>query len=126
MNCFKLEKKSYLKSVRALYKCKDRDLLRLFVLLAKTRLAVSSAVWLYVTKIVTTPSFVAQTQRILKQYFGCEEEVEFTTYFSESPLARTHYIVRVDNNNMDVDVKTIEQNLMEVSVRGMTAYLWIP
>ncbi|MCZ8485409.1 NAD-glutamate dehydrogenase [Vibrio lentus] len=112
-----------MKSVRALYKCKDRDLLRLFVLLAKTRLAVSSAVWLYVTKIVTTPSFVAQTQRILKQYFGCEEEVEFTTYFSESPLARTHYIVRVDNNNMDVDVKTIEQNLMEVSVRGMTAYL---
>ncbi|NMV22945.1 hypothetical protein HKB23_11035, partial [Vibrio parahaemolyticus] len=51
----------------------------------------------------------------LKQYFGCEQEVEFTTYFSESPLARTHYIVRVDNNNIDVDVKKIEQNLMEVS-----------
>nr|WP_229648818.1 NAD-glutamate dehydrogenase [Vibrio splendidus]MCC4878868.1 NAD-glutamate dehydrogenase [Vibrio splendidus] len=91
----------------------DRDLLRLFV--RKDPFGRFFSCMVYVTKDRYNTELRRQTQRILKQYFGCEEEVEFTTYFSESPLARTHYIVRVDNNNMDVDVKTIEQNLMEVS-----------
>jgi glutamate dehydrogenase len=91
----------------------DRDLLRLFV--RKDPFGRFFSCMVYVTKDRYNTELRRQTQRILKQYFGCKEEVEFTTYFSESPLARTHYIVRVDNNNMDVDVKTIEQNLMEVS-----------
>ncbi|MEZ8287569.1 NAD-glutamate dehydrogenase [Vibrio splendidus] len=91
----------------------DRDLLRLFV--RKDPFGRFFSCMVYVTKDRYNTELRRQTQRILKQYFGCEEEAEFTTYFSESPLARTHYIVRVDNNNMDVDVKTIEQNLMEVS-----------
>ncbi|MBW3697006.1 NAD-glutamate dehydrogenase [Vibrio sp. T187] len=91
----------------------DRDLLRLFV--RKDPFGRFFSCMVYVTKDRYNTELRRQTQRILKQYFGCEQEVEFTTYFSESPLARTHYIVRVDNNNMDVDVKTIEQNLMEVS-----------
>ncbi|MGF1711052.1 NAD-glutamate dehydrogenase [Vibrio kagoshimensis] len=91
----------------------DRDLLRLFV--RRDPFGRFFSCMVYVTKDRYNTELRRQTQRILKQYFGCEQEVEFTTYFSESPLARTHYIVRVDNNNMDVDVKTIEQNLMEVS-----------
>ncbi|MGF1755752.1 NAD-glutamate dehydrogenase, partial [Vibrio makurazakiensis] len=91
----------------------DRDLLRLFV--RKDPFGRFFSCMVYVTKDRYNTELRRQTQRILKQYFGCEQEVEFTTYFSESPLARTHYIVRVDNNNVDVDVKTIEQNLMEVS-----------
>ena len=91
----------------------DRDLLRLFV--RKDPFGRFFSCMVYVTKERYNTELRRQTQRIFKQYFGCEEEVEFTTFFSESPLARTHYIVRVDNNNIDVDVKKIEQNLMEVS-----------
>ncbi|NVJ58021.1 MAG: NAD-glutamate dehydrogenase [Vibrionaceae bacterium] len=91
----------------------DRDLLRLFV--RRDPYGRFFSCMVYVTKDRYNTELRRQTQRILKQYFGCDKEVEFTTYFSESPLARTHYIVRVDNNNIDVDVKTIEQNLMEAS-----------
>ncbi|PNH93741.1 NAD-glutamate dehydrogenase [Vibrio diazotrophicus] len=91
----------------------DRDLLRLFV--RKDPFGRFFSCMVYVTKERYNTELRRQTQRIFKQYFGCEQEVEFTTYFSESPLARTHYIVRVDNNNMDVNVKKIEQNLMEAS-----------
>lgn len=91
----------------------DRDMLRLFV--RKDPFGRFFSCMVYVTKDRYNTELRRQTQRILKNYFGCEQEVEFQTYFSESPLARTHYIVRVDNNNMNVDVKTIEQNLMEAS-----------
>ena len=91
----------------------DRDMLRLFV--RKDPFGRFFSCMVYVTKERYNTELRRQSQRILKQYFGCEQEVEFTTYFSESPLARTQYIVRVDNNNMDIDVKTIEQNLIEAS-----------
>ncbi len=91
----------------------DRDLLRLFV--RKDPFGRFFSCMVYVTKERYNTELRRQTQRIFKQYFGCEQDVEFTTFFSESPLARTHYIVRVDNNNMDVDVKKIEKNVMEAS-----------
>lgn len=55
------------------------------------------------------------TQKILKQYFESDEQVEFTTFFSESVYARTHYIVRVKDSSRDVDVKEIENNLAEAA-----------
>ncbi len=55
------------------------------------------------------------TQRQLAKAFGSDREVEFTTFFSESVYARTHYIVRVKNNNVEIDVKEIENNLIELS-----------
>ncbi len=56
-----------------------------------------------------------ETQSILQREFGSEDYVEFTTFFSESVLARTHYIVRVEDNNADINVKAIEQNLVEAA-----------
>jgi len=56
-----------------------------------------------------------QTQALLKEAFGSEEGVEFTTYFSESAQARTHYIVRVNSTKADIDVKEIERNLNEAA-----------
>lgn len=91
----------------------DRDMLRLFV--RKDPFGRFFSCMVYVTKDRYNTELRRHTQRILKSYFGCEQEVEFTTYFSESPLARTHYIVRVDNYNMNVNVKNIELNLMEAS-----------
>ncbi|TDF41809.1 NAD-glutamate dehydrogenase [Alteromonadaceae bacterium M269] len=55
------------------------------------------------------------TQSLLKKSLDTKEEVEFTTYFSESVYARTHYIARVKDNNADIDVKEIEQNIIELS-----------
>ncbi|MFT5298842.1 MAG: glutamate dehydrogenase, partial [Colwellia sp.] len=55
------------------------------------------------------------TQILLKKSFASEEDVEFTTYFSESVYARTHYIVRVKNNNAEYNVKDIEKNIIELN-----------
>jgi glutamate dehydrogenase len=51
------------------------------------------------------------TQKLLQEALGSNEEVEFTTYFSESAQARTHYIVKVNSTKADINVKEIEKNL---------------
>ncbi|MCW8832501.1 MAG: NAD-glutamate dehydrogenase, partial [Colwellia sp.] len=56
-----------------------------------------------------------ETQRLLQEAFGSDEDVEFTTYFSESVQARTHYIVRVKSTKADINVKEIEKNLNEAA-----------
>ena len=56
-----------------------------------------------------------ETQRLLQESFGSDEEVEFTTYFSESVQARTHYIVKVKSTKADINVKEIEKNLNEAA-----------
>ncbi|MBL4829261.1 MAG: NAD-glutamate dehydrogenase [Aliivibrio sp.] len=91
----------------------DRDMLRLFV--RKDPFGRFYSCMVYVNKERYNTELRTQTQRIFQQYFGSDQHVEFTTFFSESPLARTHYLVRVDNNNSDVDVKTIEHNLVEAA-----------
>ncbi|PSW14818.1 NAD-glutamate dehydrogenase [Photobacterium sanctipauli] len=91
----------------------DRDLLRLFV--RRDPFGRFFSCMVYVTKERYNTELRSKTQEILKEYFGSAETVEFTTFFSESPLARTHYIVRVDNNNFDVDVKAVEHNLVEAA-----------
>ncbi|UTV29149.1 NAD-glutamate dehydrogenase [Photobacterium atrarenae] len=91
----------------------DRDLLRLFV--RRDPFGRFFSCMVYVTKERYNTELRRKTQQILKDYFGSDQDVEFTTFFSESPLARTHYIVRVENNNFDVDVKAIEHNLVEAA-----------
>lgn len=91
----------------------DRDMLRLFV--RRDPFGRFFSCMVYVTKERYNTELRRQTQRIIGDYFDSDQEVEFTTFFSESPLARTHYIVHVKNNNMTVNVKEIEQNLVEVS-----------
>lgn len=54
-----------------------------------------------------------KTQGLLARTLETDSEVEFTTYFSESSLARTHYTVRVGEQVQDIDVKELEQNLIE-------------
>lgn len=56
-----------------------------------------------------------ETQCLLQEAFGSDEEVKFTTYFSESVQARTHYIVRVKSTKVDVNIKEIENNLNEAA-----------
>ncbi|MGS0730503.1 NAD-glutamate dehydrogenase, partial [Shewanella sp. 0m-11] len=87
----------------------DRDKLKLFV--RKDGFGRFFSCLVYVSKDRYNTKLREDTQRILAQHFNSSEDVEFTTYFSESTLARTHYIIKVDNNNMDVDVAAIENNL---------------
>ena len=56
-----------------------------------------------------------ETQAILKKALRCEGDVEFMTYFSESPLARTHYITRATQQDVEINVKEIENNLLEAA-----------
>jgi len=91
----------------------DRDKLKLFV--RKDGFGRFLSCLVYVSKDRYNTKLREDTQRILGQHFKSDSEVEFTTYFSESTLARTHYIVKVDNNNMDVDVAAIENNLIEAA-----------
>jgi len=56
-----------------------------------------------------------KTQKLLAEAFGSDREVEFTTYFSESAQARTHYIVRVKTTKADINVKEIEKNLNDAA-----------
>ncbi len=55
------------------------------------------------------------TQELLQKSFSSDEEVEFTTYFSESVYARTQYMVRVENNSAEINVKEIENNIVELT-----------
>ena len=91
----------------------DRDKLKLFV--RKDGFGRFLSCLVYVSKDRYNTKLREDTQRILAQHFKTDADVEFTTYFSESTLARTHYIVKVDNNNMDVDVAAIENNLAEAA-----------
>lgn len=60
----------------------DRDLLRLFV--RKDPFGRFFSCMVYVTKERYNTELRRKTQQVFKQYFGCEQDVEFTTYFSES------------------------------------------
>ncbi|KEY90673.1 NAD-specific glutamate dehydrogenase [Candidatus Photodesmus katoptron] len=92
---------------------KERDLLRLFI--RKDPFGRFFSCMVYITKERYNTELRRQMQCIFQEYFNSTKEVEFTTYFSERSLARTHYIIRVDNNNINLDIKKIEQNLIEVS-----------
>ncbi|GAA5217805.1 NAD-glutamate dehydrogenase [Corallincola platygyrae] len=91
----------------------ERDMSRLFV--RRDLFGRYFSCMVYVPKDRYNTFLRQQTQVILQRYFNSEAPVEFTTFFSESVLARTHYIVHVKDNTMDVDVKQIEQNLVEAA-----------
>ncbi len=91
----------------------ERDMLRLFV--RRDVYGRFFSCMVYVTKERYNTALRIKTQQILQKYFGSNEEVEFNVYFTEGVLARTHYIVRVNNNNVDVDVNEVQNNLIEAA-----------
>ncbi|MDP5291960.1 NAD-glutamate dehydrogenase [Oceanimonas sp. CHS3-5] len=91
----------------------ERDMTRLFV--RRDLFGRFFSCMVYVTKDRYNTALREKTQRIFQHYFGSVEEVEFTTYFSEGVLARTHYLIRVQNNTMDINVNEIQSNLIEAA-----------
>ena len=91
----------------------ERDMCRLFV--RKDIYGRFLSCMVYVPRERYNTALRRETQQLLANAFQSSEKVEFTTYFSESTLARTHYTVRVADNNIEYNVKDIENNLVEAA-----------
>ncbi len=91
----------------------ERDMCRLFV--RKDAYGRFLSCMVYVPRERYNTALRRETQAILANAFNSDVKVEFTTYFSESTLARTHYTVRVTDNNIEFNVKDIENNLIEAA-----------
>ncbi|KZN33273.1 NAD-glutamate dehydrogenase [Pseudoalteromonas luteoviolacea] len=91
----------------------ERDMCRLFI--RRDVYGRFFSCMVYVPRERYNTALRRETQKLLGNAFGSNEKVEFTTFFSESTLARTHYIVRVADNNIKYNVKEIENNLVEAA-----------
>ncbi len=91
----------------------ERDMTRVFMRKDAFGRFVSAMV--YVPRERYNTQLRKDTQQILQDFLGSTEPVEFTTYFSESMLARTHYFVRINDSNIEFNVKDIENNLIEAA-----------
>ncbi|MCH8536463.1 MAG: NAD-glutamate dehydrogenase [Alkalimonas sp.] len=91
----------------------ERDMTRVFMRKDTFGRFVSAMV--YVPRERYNTQLRKETQQIFQQSLGSDEPVEFTTFFSESVLARTHYIIRINDNHVELNVKEIERNLIEAA-----------
>lgn len=76
----------------------------------------------FVNCLVYTPRDIYHTQLrekiedLLCEAFGAMES-EFTTYFSDSVLTRTHFVLRVDPDQLiDVDTQLLEEEIVQVTM----------
>jgi glutamate dehydrogenase len=102
-----------LKNVLGIFQMQERDYSGLFV--RRDAFDRFYSCMVYVPRERYNTELRVNTQKLLKEAFGSTQEVEFTTYFSESAQARTHYIVRVKSTKADINVKEIEKNLNEAA-----------
>ena len=99
--------------IRGIFLMQERGISRLFV--RKDLFGRFYSIMVFVPRERYNTQLRKETQALFKHYFSTEEEVEFTTYFSESVYARTHYIARVRDNGAEVDAKEIEKNMVELT-----------
>ncbi|MGQ4275895.1 NAD-glutamate dehydrogenase [Pseudidiomarina sp. E22-M8] len=91
----------------------EHDMTRLFV--RRDIFGRFASCMVYVPKERYNTLLRQKTQSILSARLNSKYDVEFTTYFSESSLARTHYTVRVGDHVQDIDVKELENDLIEAA-----------
>ncbi|MBR9906629.1 MAG: NAD-glutamate dehydrogenase [Gammaproteobacteria bacterium] len=91
----------------------ERDMTRVFV--RRDIFGRFASCMVYVPKERYNTLLRQRTQQILANTLHSKADVDFTTYFSESSLARTHYTVRIGEHVQDIDVKELEQNLIEAA-----------
>ncbi|MGQ8363655.1 NAD-glutamate dehydrogenase [Glaciecola sp. 1036] len=99
--------------IMGIFQMQERGISRLFV--RRDAFGRFFSCMVYVPRERYNTKLRRETQALLKKSLNAVGEVEFTTYFSESVYARTHYIARVENNNMEIDVKEIEKNIIELT-----------
>jgi len=105
--------KELLKNVMGILQMQERDYSGLFV--RRDAFDRFYSCMVYVPRERYNTELRIETQSLLQEAFGSDREVEFTTFFSESVQARTHYIVRVNKTKADINVKEIENNLNEAA-----------
>ncbi|MPW28450.1 NAD-glutamate dehydrogenase [Agarivorans sp. B2Z047] len=91
----------------------ERDLVKLFV--RKDIYGRFYSCLVYTTKERYNTALRIHSQQILKEHFKSKEDVEFSTYFTEGSMARTHYLVRVENNDQEFDLSDLQTNLIEAA-----------
>lgn len=91
----------------------ERDMTRVF--LRRDIFGRFMSCMVYVTKERYNTILRQRTQSVLARTLKTEYDVDFTTYFSGSSLARTHYTVRLSQDHQDVNVRELEQNLVEAA-----------
>lgn len=91
----------------------ERDMTRLFM--RKDAFGRFITAMVYVPRERYNTQLRKETQLLLQKALGSTEPVEFTTYFSESVLARTQYLVRINDSHIEYKVKDIERNLIEAA-----------
>ncbi len=99
--------------ILGIFQMQERGVTRLFV--RKDAFGRFFSCMIYVPRERYTTHLRKETQKLLQRSFNANGEIEFTTYFSESVYARTHYIARVSDNNLEFDVNDIEKNLIELT-----------
>lgn len=99
--------------IKGIFQMQERGISRLFV--RKDTYGRFISCMIYVPRERYNTQLRKETQDLLQKSFKSSEQVEFTTYFSESVYARTHYTVRVKDNNADYNVKDIEKNIIELT-----------
>jgi len=102
-----------LKNVLGIFQMQERDYSGLFI--RRDAFDRFYSCMVYVPRERYNTALRIKTQKLLQEAFGSEQDVEFTTFFSESAQARTHYIVRVKTTKADINVKEIEKNLNEAA-----------
>ncbi|MDC0603412.1 NAD-glutamate dehydrogenase, partial [Aliiglaciecola sp.] len=99
--------------VLGIFQMQERGISKLFV--RKDAFGRFVSCMVYVPRERYNTQLRKETQELLQKSFSATEQVEFTTYFSESVYARTHYIARVKDNNAEFNVKEIENNIIELT-----------
>lgn len=99
--------------ILGIFQMQERGMSRLFV--RKDAFGRFFSCMVYVPRERYNTQLRRETQILLKRSFKATGPIEFNTYFSESVYARTHYIARVDDNNLEFDVNEIEKNLIELT-----------
>jgi glutamate dehydrogenase len=107
------KEKELLEVALGVYHLQERDLSRIFV--RQDTYGRFYSCMVYVPRERYNTALRSETQQILANAFGSKQNVEFTTFFSESMLARTHYTVRGCDINAEFTVKQIERNLIEAA-----------
>ncbi len=100
-------------TIMGIFQMQERGMVKLFV--RKDAFGRFFSCMVYVPRERYNTQLRRETQALLKRSFKAKGDIEFTTYFSESVYARTHYIARVDDNSMEIDVNEIEKNLVELT-----------
>ncbi len=98
----------------AVNQIQERRQVRLFVRFDRHRKFVNCLV--YIPRDIYNTVLRTKVEALLCDAFGVEES-EFTTYFSESILARTHFVMRVDpSHKIDVDIHALQEEVVKVTM----------